>query len=232
MDLAAFDRALVVAAHPDDEVLGCGATIARLSDRGCAVDVLILAEGVTSRYADPSQAPSADLDALHAQARAAGALLGARSVTVAGFPDNRMDTVAMLDVVQRVEQAVAATRPQLVLTHHGGDLNIDHQVVHQAVLTATRPTGPQTPSAVLLFEVASSTEWAFSRFAPTFRPQVFVDVAATLNQKLSAMAVYDGESRPFPHPRSPQALTSLARTRGSAAGLHAAEAFDLARLRW
>jgi LmbE family N-acetylglucosaminyl deacetylase len=232
MDLAAFDRALVVAAHPDDEVLGCGATIARLADQGCVVDVLILAEGVTSRYPAGTPAPAAELEALHAQAQAAGRVLGAQSVTVAGFPDNRMDSVALLDVVQRVEQAVVASRPQLVLTHHGGDLNIDHQVVHQAVLTATRPTGPQAPAAVMLFEVPSSTEWAFSRFAPAFRPQVFIDVAASIDRKVEAMAIYDGESRPFPHPRSAGALTALAQTRGSAAGVLAAEAFEVARLRW
>lgn len=230
MDLSTYRRALVVAAHPDDEVLGCGGTIARLADLGCAVHVHILAEGVTSRYADRAQAPATELAALHAQAEAAGALLGARSVTVHGFPDNRMDSVPLLDVVHTVEAAARAVRPDLVLTHHPGDLNIDHQVVHQAVVTTTRLTGPEAPAAVLAFEVPSSSEWAFSQFAP-FRPQVFVGVADGLDRKVDAMAIYDGEGRPFPHPRSPEALRALARTRGAAAGLAAAEAFEVVRLR-
>lgn len=224
-----FGRVLVVAAHPDDEVLGCGATVARLADAGGEVTLAILGEGITSRYADRGEAEPALLEQLGGDARRAAEILGASDCVLHDLPDNRFDSVPMLDVVKVVESLVARVQPQTIFTHHSGDLNVDHGVVHRAVLTATRPVAGSAVRRVLAFEIPSSTEWAFGRFEPAFRPNVFVDVSATLHRKLAAMRAYETEARPFPHPRSDEALEALARHRGSSVGVRAAEAFELIR---
>jgi LmbE family N-acetylglucosaminyl deacetylase len=220
---------LVLAAHPDDEVLGVGGTIARLADEGHDVRIAILGEGITSRFADRGEADPRLLTDLHADARRVAAHLGASECRLIGLPDNRFDTVPLLDVVKIVEELVTELRPETVFTQHGGDLNVDHVVLYRAVLTATRPAAAHPVQSVYAYEVASSTEWAFQQFEPAFRPNVFVDVATTLERKIEAMELYESEARPFPHPRSPEALRAIARRWGSVAGLEAAEAFQLVR---
>ncbi len=222
-------KTLVIAAHPDDEVLGCGGTAARLARAGGEVHLAIFGEGVTSRHARREQADPQALAALRACAEAAAKLLGARDLTLFDLPDNRFDTVPLLDVVKRVEGLVGQVAPEEVYTHHAGDLNVDHVVLNRAVLTATRPMAGCPVKRVYAFEVASSTEWAFQHLRPAFRPNVFVDIAATLTAKVEAMACYESEARAFPHPRSPEALRAIARRWGSAVGLEAAEAFELVR---
>jgi LmbE family N-acetylglucosaminyl deacetylase len=220
---------LVIAAHPDDEVLGAGATIARAVKEGHSVHVAILGEGVTSRFERREQADARELDALQAKARAAAETMGAASVSLHGMPDNRFDTVALLDVIKVVEQLVKTHQPQTIYTHHLSDLNIDHHVTSRAVLTATRPTEGYPVRELFMFEVPSSTEWGFQRFSPPFTPSVFVDVTETLDTKIRALAHYESEVRAFPHPRSPEALRSIAQRWGSVVGLRAAEAFELVR---
>lgn len=223
-------NALVVAAHPDDEVLGCGGTMARMADEGWNVSVLILAEGATSRGDKRDRAGHAsDLSALADCARRAAAILGAKDVELADFPDNRMDGVELLDVIKRVEQAIDRVRPTRVLTHRLGDVNVDHTVVHHAVAAACRPLPASSVAEVLYFEVASSTEWRFTHALPSFAPNFFVDVEASLDRKLRALEAYASEMCPFPHPRSIQAVEHLARWRGATVGRAAAEAFELGR---
>jgi LmbE family N-acetylglucosaminyl deacetylase len=220
---------LVVAAHPDDEVLGCGGTIARLAGEGRSVHIAILGEGITSRAERREQADAAALRRLHADARAAGDLLGATGVSLFSLPDNRFDTVPLLEVIKIVEGLIAEHRPAVVYTHAAGDLNVDHGVIHRAVLTATRPLAGGCVREVLAFEVASSTEWAFGQFGGGFQPTVFVDIADTLERKCAAMARYESEARAFPHPRSAEALRAIARRWGSVGGVPSAEAFELVR---
>jgi LmbE family N-acetylglucosaminyl deacetylase len=220
---------LVVAAHPDDEILGCGGTMARLAREGHEVRIAILAEGMSSRYAHREDADPRQLQHLHARAQQAANKVGAKEVVLCKLPDNRLDTVPLLDVVKLVEELVARFRPEVVYTHHPGDLNVDHGVVHRAVLTATRPVAGQCVSEIYTFEVPSSTEWAFQRLEPLFRPSVFVDIAETLETKIEALACYDTETRKFPHPRSAEALRAIAMRWGSVAGLPAVEAFELIR---
>ncbi|MBZ5599818.1 MAG: PIG-L family deacetylase [Acidobacteriia bacterium] len=227
--MPAASPVLVVAAHPDDEVLGCGGTAAGLAREGHSVHIAIMAEGITSRHAQREQADARQLSRLHQQAHAAAAKMGAKDVVLFKLPDNRLDTVPLLEVVKLVEELVEKLRPEVIYTHHPGDLNIDHGVVHRAVLTATRPMAGHPVREIYAFEVPSSTEWAFQRLEPSFRPNVFVDVTATLDAKLDAMACYDSESREFPHPRSPEALRAIATRWGSVAGCPAAEAFELVR---
>jgi LmbE family N-acetylglucosaminyl deacetylase len=220
---------LVVAAHPDDEILGCGGTMARLTREGHEVRIAILAEGMSSRYAHREDADPQQLQHLHARAQQAADKVGAKEVVLCKLPDNRLDTVPLLEVVKQVEELVARFRPEVIYTHHPGDLNVDHGVVHRAVLTATRPVAGQCVKEIYAFEVPSSTEWAFQRLEPLFRPSVFVDITETLETKIEALICYDTETRKFPHPRSAEALRAIAKRWGSVVGLPAVEAFELIR---
>lgn len=222
-------KVLVIAAHPDDEVLGCGGTIARLAGEGHEVGIAILGEGLTARYENREQADRVLLDQLRARSRQAADVLKAKQIVTHDFPDQRLDTVALLEVIKIVEGAVAKFIPEVIYTHHAGDLNVDHQIVHRAVLTATRPTNDQPVKELYAFEVPSATEWAFQQIEPAFQPNVFVNISDTLELKIRAMSCYETEARAFPHPRSPQALEANARRWGSVAGCPAAEAFQLIR---
>jgi len=215
-------KTLVIAAHPDDEVLGAGASIARWLDEGRKVNLAILGEGATSREATNRRAVAV----LERTAIEAARRLGAAPPRFLGLPDNRFDSLPLLEIVQRVESLIEEFQPELVLTHHGGDLNVDHALTFRAVLTALRPMQGGRVRELRTFEIASSTEWAFGRFEPAFRPNCFVEVSATLQRKLDAMECYESEARAFPHPRSSQALEALARTRGAQSGFMAAEAFE------
>jgi len=221
---------LVVAAHPDDEVLGCGGTIAKHADAGDAVSVVILAEGLTSRAAvRDREAFSPGLSDLAASAERANRILGVSSLKLHDFPDNRLDSVNLLDVVKVVESAIESCRPSILYTHHSGDVNIDHRRIHEAVVAACRATPGQPVRNLLYFEVASSTEWQTPGSAPAFTPHVFVNIESTLERKLAALDSYGSELRQFPHPRSLAAVEALARWRGASSGFAAAEAFVLGR---
>lgn len=218
----------VVAAHPDDEVLGCGGAIARMAATGRDVHIAILGEGATSR--DATRDPASDaVTRLAAQANQAAAILGAASLRMFRLPDNRFDTVPLLDIVKLVEDFLTAAQPSSVLCHHGGDLNIDHRRCFEAVLTATRALPSSTVRHVATYEVASSTDWSFQRVARPFHPNLFVDISSSLDTKIAAMTHYAGELRAFPHPRSIENIRAQAARWGSTAGVAAAEAFEVVR---
>jgi len=224
-----FKKVVVVAAHPDDEVLGCGGTIARLAREGTDIHIVILGEGISSRYDRRSQADQRALRKLQRDARAAGTLLGAASMTFEGLPDNRFDELPLLDVVKRVERRISEVNPETIFTHHPGDLNVDHRTTFHAVLTATRPVNGCRVREIYTFEVPSSTEWAFQQLQPAFKPNMFVDITSTVEMKIKGMLHYESESREFPHPRSTEALRTISRRWGSVVGLEYAEAFELVR---
>lgn len=222
-----IQRLLVVAAHPDDEALGCGGTMARLAAQGVEVHSLFLSDGVTARR----EVADGALDERRAMGDLSAQLLGSRPPAYLDFPDNRLDSVDLVEVVMGIERHAGSIRPDAVFTHFAGDLNIDHRIGAQAVLTAFRPTPGQNVASIYSFEVASSTEWAFGAVGMEFVPNVFVDISAHLATKLEALKAYAGEMRDFPHPRSPEAIEALARWRGASVGLEAAEAFHLVRAR-
>lgn len=219
---------LVVAAHPDDEALGCGGTIAKLADEGATIHVAFLADGVFSRTGDQKEQQQ-ELLVRRTAARAACNVLGVTSVSFDDFPDNRMDTVALLDITKVIEKLITEYKPDTVFTHHAGDVNIDHRRIHEAVTTACRPQTGHFVKTVLFFEVPSSTEWQFPGSASAFVPNWFIDVSDTLDRKLVALDCYVDEMRPWPHPRSTQGITHLAHWRGATVGVDAAEAFMLGR---
>ncbi len=221
---------LVVAAHPDDEVLACGGAIAKHTQQGDIVHVLILAEGATSRTPQRNREKlQQELSELAQAAHQASEILRVTSLTLHDFPDNRMDHCDLLDVIKVIEQGIVQYQPETIYTHHGGDVNIDHRRIHEAVVTAARPLPGSTVKTLLFFEVASSTEWQTPGSAPTFAPNWFVDISQTLSLKLKALATYQSEMRPWPHARSIAALEHLARWRGASVGVEAAEAFMLGR---
>lgn len=219
---------LVIAAHPDDEALGCGGSIARWADEGAAVHLAFLADGIGARNPESSEAREA-LAQRRAAAESAAEILGAASVEFDDLPDNQLDSVSLLQITQRVEALIEAHRPDTVVTHHAGDLNIDHRRVHQAVMTACRPQRGHPVRTMLCFEVASSTEWQPPGSGAPFVPDWFVDISATLPRKLAALDAYVAEMRDWPHPRCREGVEFLARWRGATVGCDAAEAFMLAR---
>ncbi len=219
---------LILAAHPDDEVLGCGGTIAKLTDEGASVHVAFLADGVFSR-AGGQATQQIELISRRAAAHKACEILGVQSVSFGDFPDNRMDAVALLEITQAVEMLIAKYQPDTVFSHHAGDVNIDHRRLHDAVVTACRPQKGHPVKTLLCFEVPSSTEWQLPGSAPSFAPNWFVDISATVERKLAALDAYTAELRPWPHPRCLQGVEHLVRWRGATVGFNAAEAFMLGR---
>jgi LmbE family N-acetylglucosaminyl deacetylase len=221
-------RILVVVAHPDDEVLGCGGTIARLVKEGYEAFTLILGEGVTSRGEGRDQRrQEKELAALKKQMAAANKVLGVKRVFSYGFPDNLFDSLPLLDIVKGVEKAVKAVKPALIFTHHQNDLNVDHRITFQAVLTACRPLQGSPVKQICAFETLSSTEWSWPN---DFRPNYYINITDVLSEKVKAMNCYRSETRPWPHPRSGQAIKALAAKRGSEAGMKNAEAFEIIRM--
>jgi len=215
---------LIVAAHPDDEVLGCGGTMARHASEGDEVYVVFMSDGVTSRTGVESN----EVEVRKQAAKDASNILGiVQSPRFLGFPDNRMDTVALLDIVQTLEQVINEIEPEVVYTHHLGDLNIDHKITHQAVMTACRPQPEFCVREIYSFEVLSSTEWSTNN---PFIPNYFVDISDTLELKISAIKAYSSELRTFPHARSIESIKALAKYRGASMGIRAAEAFKVERL--
>ncbi len=223
-------KILIVAAHPDDEVLGCGATIAKLARQGHEAYTLILGEGKTSRQPDCKAASlRREINGLKKETEKANGLLGVKKVFWSSFPDNRFDSVSLLDIVKEIEKIKERIRPEIIFTHHAGCLNIDHEITFRAVLTAARPTKSETVKDIYSFEVPSSTEWNSYSKETAFIPNVFSDVDDTIDIKIRAMAEYKSELREYPHPRSLQHIKEIAKVNGTKAGLEYSENFVLIR---
>jgi len=214
---------LVVAAHPDDELLGVGGTIASHVANGDRVKVAVMCEGVSSRY-------NGDRDVeIRKQANQAAQILGVRELVLGDLPDQRLDTLPLSDVVKKVEQLIRDSAPHVVYTHFAGDINRDHRILTEAVMVAARPYSAPSVKEVLMFETPSSTEWSSPTLTPPFQANVFVDVTDFLEQKIRAFSCYSAEVRLCPHPRSLEALADRARYWGSVINRRCAEAFALVR---
>jgi LmbE family N-acetylglucosaminyl deacetylase len=217
---------LVVVAHPDDEVLGCGATGAALSAAGHRVTSCFLSTHAEARGARPEGTQLMD-DTRRAQME-----LGFAAPILGQFPNIRMNTVAHIELVRFIEQAIEQTAAQVIFTHHPVDLNDDHVQTSKACMAAARLAQRRTnllPLRRLYFmEVLSSTDWAFPAASEAFRPDTFVQAGEWLDRKVAALRAYRGVMRPFPHPRCEEVLRGLAAYRGGQAGLMFAEAFQTA----
>ena len=216
-------RVLVIAAHPGDELLGPGATIARHVAAGDRCTIAIVADAGSARYDEPT------IERVRDCARRAAGRLGVTDVRFGGLPDQALETVPLITINRWIERIAGEVRPEWIYTHHRGDLNRDHQLVAEAALTAFRPYAAPYVRRILSFETPSSTEWADPSPDRAFVPNVYVDVSAHLAAKLAAVAEYETELRPAPHPRSVQALSTRAAYWGSVIGVAAAEPFVLLR---
>ena len=224
--MTASRRVAVIVAHADDEVLGCGGAIRKHTQAGDTVSVIILADGETSRGSQPNDKA---IEKREKSARAAAEILGVQNIVIHRFPDNRLDSIARLDIIKVVEQDIKDAMPDVVYTHHAGDLNVDHRRVHEAVVTACRPQLGHPVQTLLFFETPSSTEWQPPGSGQPFLPNWFVDISDVLERKMAALRVYNSELRSWPHPRSLEGVEHLARWRGATVGCAAAEAFMLGR---
>ena len=214
---------LIVAAHSDDEALGCGATMYKHAANGDDVFTVFMTDGVSSRKADKK-----NVDERVRACRLAQHQLGVRKSFQLDFPDNSMDTVPLLDVVKSLEEIISKIKPSTIYTHSHGDLNVDHRITHQAVMTAARPVPGKSVSHIYGFEVVSSTGWFFTTNA-VFQPQLFVDVSEFFDPKILALKIYSAEMHAAPHSRSIANVKSLAEYRGNTVGMNLAEAFVVYR---
>lgn len=209
---------LVIAAHPDDELLGCGGTVALHTRGGDHVTSVIVCEGESLRYGQQGVGQRDHI-------RRAAEKLGVCDVRPLGFPDQRLDAMPLTEIITPLDAIVKEVQPQIVYCQWGGDINRDHQLLFQATLVATRPTACWV-QAVYAFDTASSTEWAYPR---AFVADTWVDISSTLETKLAAMACYTSELRAYPHPRSLDALRHRALAWGNQQCLEAAEVFMTVR---
>ena len=221
-------KILIIAAHPDDEILGCAGTVARMINEGCTAATIILGEGKTSRDEQRDAVLRKDeLQVLNNEIIAANKAIGIEQVYVYNFPDNRFDGVDLLDIVKVIEKVKNEFKPDVIFTHFYNDLNIDHQITYKAVSTAIRPMADETVKEVYCFEVLSSTEW---NYPLTFSPELFFDISNTIDIKVNAMKAYTSELREFPHPRSLEGIRLNAKTWGMKVGVPYAEAFKVIRI--
>ena len=215
---------LVVSAHSDDEVLGCGGTIARHTKSGDKVHLIFMTNGVGSR-----KAKKEEIELRKRVAQESADILGVSSIQQFDFPDNKMDTIALLDVVQAIEEVIDKLKPGIIYTHHIGDLNIDHQITHKAVITACRPQPNFCVKEIYAFEVLSSAEWNTPGVA-VFSPNVFIDITDYIDIKKQVLEVYSEEIRQPPHSRSIDNVLRLTALRGNSVGVEHTEAFELVRM--
>lgn len=214
-------RALVIASHPDDEILGSGGTIKKLINDGVEIVTVIVAKGRKEEEHHIQKFTSL-----------ANSHLGVGKVIFMQFPNLKLNTVPLHEITKEIEKLLDTYTPEIIFTHHYGDLNQDHQVTFQAVMTAARPLPGKKPIEILCFETVSSSEWTQNTQDKLFKPTYFVDISDTINDKLEALRHYDVEMRTFPHPRSYEGVQYLARVRGMTVGVEYAEAFEIIRRVW
>ncbi len=214
---------LVVAAHPDDEVLGVGGTIPLIRARGGRVTVVIVTDGSSAQYPGEDDIGHQKDQSLQAAHR----ILGTDAVVRWDFPDMRLDTIEHIELNRAFETLIGEQQFDTVFVHHAGDINLDHQLIHRSLLVATRPMPGQPVASLLSYHVNSATDWGARTGTNVFVPNVFIDIGSTIKMKLEALKCYAVELRDYPHPRSLAAVENRARVFGSEVGFHYAEAFQL-----
>lgn len=224
---------MLVVAHPDDELLGLGASMHRLIHKyGAQIHTVILGEGITSRSDSRDTEKWKEALLVHRNnIHSAQQAIGYQSVSIYDFPDNRFDSVDLLDIIKTVEKEKNYFQPDIIFTHHGGDVNIDHQRTFEAVITSCRPMEHENVKCIISFETPSGTEWRANTDPRHFLPNFFIEISEeNLSAKIKGMESYEFEKRPFPHPRSPEALKIQAQRWGIAVGKKMAEAFQIVRM--
>lgn len=216
---------LIVAAHPDDEVLGCGGTIAKHIDQGDKVHTVFMTDGTSARTNATQDSAKKRIETCdHVKS-----FFGITSTHFLEFSDNQMDNIPLLEIIKKLEKVFNKIKPSIIYTHHHDDLNIDHRKTHEAVMTVARPIPQSIISEIYGFEVLSSTEWSTPQKG-VFAPNFFVDITKQFNTKIKALKMYNDEMRPAPHSRSINHAEVLAKHRGYSVGLEMAEAFEVYRI--
>ena len=220
-------KVLVVAAHSDDDALGCGGTLIKLAHKGHEIHTIYFTDGVSSRKKGKDSKKKILKRKKHSLE--ASKILGIKTLKNFSYPDNQLDTVPLLKITRNIENAINKIKPDILFTHYENDLNVDHQVIFKAVLTATRPKPRLKLNKIFLFETLSSTEWKYSIKKQQFNPNYFVDISKTINKKIKAFSCYKDEVCDWPHPRSLKGIKNLAMIRGQSVGKKFCEAFYLLR---
>jgi len=228
MNILNQKRIMVFAAHPDDEILGVGATLAKYRENGAVVKTIILGEGITSRdIIRVEKLREEEISSLKGNITEANLELGISDIYCYDLPDNRFDQVDLLDIVKIIEKEIESFKPDTIFTHWENDLNIDHQLTFKAVMTATRPMCNYHVKDILVFETVSASEWNFGR---QFNPNCYICIDDQIEKKIKALQHYTSEMRDFPHPRSIEGIKILAQKRGMESGCSYAEAFQIIRM--
>jgi len=215
-------------AHPDDEVLGCFGTVARLIREGYEAYTLILGEGKTSRDEERKvENKKEEIAELNNEIQNANNTIGIKKVFVESFPDNRFDSVDMLDIIKVISKVKEEVKPEIIFTHYENDLNIDHQITYKAVITSTRPMEAECVKEIYSFEILSSTEW---NYPISFSPDIYFDISETIDDKIDAMKAYTSELCEYPHPRSLEGIKLNAKYQGMRVGKRYVEAFKSVRI--
>jgi len=218
-------KILIIAAHPDDEILGAGGVINKYYKKGDCVHCLILGEGETSRGEDNQDEKLLEL---HRQGREAAMKIGIDYLYFEKIPDQKFDSIDFLDIVKVVEKYIKQVKPDIVYTHYENDLNLDHKLTYQAVMTACRPCNDLCPKEIYSFEVLSSTEWQLE--GEKFKPNIYVNIENEIEEKINALKEYKSELRDYPYSRSVEGVRILAQCRGLECNKRYAEAFKLIRI--
>ena len=232
-------KILVIVAHPDDEVLGMGGTLKKLSNKNHDIKIVFLATGISARRSEKftnetkykidkslTKKMKEQIKKLRLDAKTALKILGIKDIEFFNFPDNEMDKISNLEITKTIESIIKKFNPEIIYTHTKNDINVDHRAIFNATITATRPTTKLNVKKVICFEVPSSSEW---NFGDTFSPNIFVEIKKELSYKTKAIEAYKTELKKFPHPRSAKALDVIAKRWGTVSGFDAAEAFELIR---
>lgn len=231
-------KILVIAAHPDDDIMGMGGMMLKHSEKGDQIRVIYMATGITARRSSGYKNASTydinkkeankmkkEIKIIQHDAQRACNILKVNDIEFYNFPDNEMDSIPLLKIVKVIENEINKFKPDRIYTNHYGDLNVDHRIIFNATLTACRPISNSLKD-IICFEVPSSTEW---NYPLSFKPNYFVNIDNQLARKIKSMQEYKNEIRKFPHPRSAENLTNIAKRWGSVSGQYSAEAFEIIR---
>lgn len=217
------NKILVVAAHPDDEILGAGGTMLKHIKNGDEVSILILGDGETSKDTN------IDVEKRESQAKEVAQCLGVKNIFTEKLPDNQFDSIPLLEIAKKLEKVIKIVKPDTIYTHHAYDLNIDHRLTFQAVMTVCRPQPDFCVKKILTFEILSSTEWQIKDQNNMFCPTEYVNISDFIDKKTEVLKIYKDELKKYPHPRSIEGIRILAQYRGMEVGFKYAEAFQLIR---
>ena len=223
-------KILVVASHPDDEILGCGGTIAKLSKSGNIVKTIILTKGISSRFDSNKNEIIKLQDKLNKSSKAANKVIGVKNLKFFDLPDNQFDNNSLLSLTKVIEKEIKNFKPNIIFTHFINDLNIDHQYTSRAVLTAARPQTKNSVDQILFSEINSSTDYQINSNGLQFMPNYFVDISKTVKLKKKALEIYKSEMKKYPHSRSVKAILNKNISIGNSIGLGSCEAFQIARI--